>query len=287
MAIPPDELFRQQERAVGRYADVRASRMLRLLETTRKELSATIADVDGFTARRVADLNAQIESIMADLRKDIRGVGESATELGNLALAHVEAGIVATTGTSVTISINALNIDVLKRFSSNEVARIAKIMDNEKELIRSLLFTKVGVKGENPRQVAQKLAGPNSSFAGRFGHVENILRTETSTVYNANSLDAIKGANKEHGLALNKRIVETIDAERNHPISQVLNGQVQTVDGPFRASVAAVAAKAAVFHKSVSGIFWPIKGGFYEGERLPAHYRERGIVVPTEKEVNV
>jgi|SRR5882672_1050018 len=283
---PPDDLFHQQEREVGRYADKRSARMLRLLETARKELSATIGDAESFTARRVADLNAQIDSIMSDLRKDIRGVGEAATDLGKMAAAHLEASIAAVSSVSVSISFNSLNIDVLRKFSSNEVARIAKLVEAEREVIRSVLFTKVGVQGENPRQVAKRLAGPNSQFAGRFGHVENILRTETSTIYNAQSLEGIEIANKGYDLGLNKRIIETIDAKRNHPISQVLNGQVQKTGEPFRASVPAVAAKAAALHKSVSGIFWPVKAGFYEGDRLPAHYRERGIVVPTEKPVN-
>lgn len=272
---------------MGRYADTRTTRLLRMMESARKEISGTISSAESFTARRVIDLTRQIDAIMGDLRKDIHGIGEAATDLGKMAIQHVEASVALISSVDISISFNALNIEVLKKFSSTEVARIAKIMEAEKDVIRSVLFTKVGVKGENPRQVARRLAGPDSQFAGRFGHVENILRTETSTVYNANSLDALQSANADYGLGLNKRIVETIDAKRNHPISQVLNGQVQKPGEPFRASVSAVHARAAALHKKVSGIFWPIRDGFYEGQRLPAHYRERGIVVPTEKPVNV
>lgn len=287
MALPPDELYRKQEAEVGRYADTRSARLLRMLETARKEISATISDAETFTARRIIALTSEIDGIMADLRRDIHGVGEAATDLGHMAASHLQTSIVAVTGVKVDISIGSLNLDILKQFSSTNVARIAKIIDAEKDVIRSVLFTKVGVKGENPRQVAKRLAGPDSQFAGRFGHVENILRTETSTIYNAQSLEGIQVANTDYDLALNKRIVETIDSKRNHPISQVLNGQVQLAGEPFRASVAQVQAKASAMHKTVGGIFWPIKNGFYEGQRLPAHYRERGIVVPTEKEVNI
>jgi hypothetical protein len=286
MATPPDELFHAQEREVGRYTDQRVKRLLAMLESARRDLRGVIAEPESFTAQRVLSLTQQIDDISRQLRGQVQQIGASTYDLAQMTKRHLEASIAAIQP-NVQIAIGALNTDSLMRFSMNELENVTKITDQGLATIKSVLFTKVGVQGQNPAQVARQLAGKDGMFAGKFGHIETIMRTETSTVYNAQSLSGIEFANNNFDLALNKRIVETIDSHRNHPISQVLNGQVQAVDGEFRASVSAVAAKAAKLHKGTGGIFWPIKGGYYVGQRLPAHYRERGIVTPTEREINV
>lgn len=286
MAVPPDDLLARQEAEVARYADARARRVMSMLETARRQIQGIIADADSFTAQRVAFLVRQIDALSAQLARELNSVGSSSPELAGITQRHLQESIAAIADLQVLISVDALNLESLRLFSSNEVARMAKLIDAEKEVIRSVLFTKVGVKGENPVKVARQLAGKESQFAGRFAHIENILRTETSTVYNRQSLAGIQAANEQYDLGLNKKIVETIDAKRNHPISMVLNGQVQRVDRKFKASVSKVQAAAAKIKKSVGGTFWKVEDGFYTGMVLPAHYRERGIVVPTDEPVN-
>jgi hypothetical protein len=80
--------------------------------------------------------------------------------------------------------------------------------------------------------------------------------------------------------ALLKRDVEVFDLKRNHPISRVLDGQTIPVQASFRAPVAQVEAWAARLRKPSGGIFWREVGGAYVGPTLPAHFGERGVVVP-------
>jgi hypothetical protein len=281
-------MFHRQEKELGRFTDTRVKRLLSMLESARQEVQAIIAEPDTFTAQRVIFLTQQIDSVSRQLRSNVQQVGASTTELAQMSQRHLEASIASIAPKAgVSISLNVLNTDSLFRFSMNELEKVTGIAEDGLKTIKSALFTKVGIQGQNPVKVARQLAGKDGVFAGKFGHIETILRTETSTVYNAQSLGGIQYANQAYNLDLNKRIVETIDAERNHPISQILNNQVQAVDGLFKAKVSEVQAKARALHKGGGGIFWEVKNGFYVGQRLPAHYRERGIVVPTEREINV
>lgn len=287
MAVPPDDLFHQQERELLRYTDSRVSLFLKRLEEARRELLEAIGAPDSYETQRLLNLIAQVDEIGLRTQADLLQMPNAAPELARLSREHLTRSISAVSGLEVSIAFDALNTDVLQRFSENELKHVTGLVAAEKEKIKSVLFTKIGVKGENPARVARQLAGSDSSFAGRFGHVETILRTETSTIYNAQSLAAIQDANTNYELNLNKRIIETLDAKRNHPISLVLNGMVQEVGKPFKVKVSAVQAAASRLKKGrgTGGIFWPKVGEYYVGEKLPAHYRERGIIVPTEKPV--
>jgi hypothetical protein len=286
MALPPEDLFARQERDLQRFSNARAAQVLRYLEIARREISGIIADEDSFTAQRIASLSAQIDQAIAQLQRDVVSIGPSTTDLAKMSQRHLEQTIRIIAGMDVSISMGVLNLQTMTEFSMNELAHCTTLIEAEKQVIKSVLFTKVGVLGENPRKVAKQLTGPDSQFAKRYNNIENILRTETSHVYNGQSLKGLQYANETYGLELNKKIVETIDFTRNNPISLVLNGQVQAPDKKFKASVSLVKSKASMLKKSAGGIFWPIENGFYTGQRLPAHYRERGIVVPTDEPVN-
>lgn len=286
MATPPDEFFQRQERELQRFADARTSQLLRYLEQARREMQNILAEPETYTAERVARIIRQLDEISADLRKDVRTVGEASTDLARMNKAHLEASASAITGQNIIVSFDALNLDVLRKFSANELEHVTTLTQAEIQSVKSVLFTKVGARGQNPAQVARQLAGKNSQFAKKYGYLENIMRTETSNIYNAQAVEGIKAINGKYDLALNKRIVETIDPKRNHPISLLLNGMVQAPDKPFKVKVSEVQRKAAVLRRGGGGILWPVKDGYYVGERLPAHYRERGVMVPTEKEIN-
>jgi hypothetical protein len=279
-----DDLFRRHEQELGRFTDRRVRRFLRILDGARKQLQADISAEDALTAARAASLALQIDKIINQAVADMRELGPVSENLAKLAAAHAESGIAAVAGVRLAVAFDRLNTRLLQRFSENELKHVTGLVDIEKQRLKSVLFNRVGVRGENPRKVAQELAGPDGLFAKRFAHIENILRTETSTVYNEQATEAIKVVNKEHGLALNVRIVETIDHKRNHPISQVLNGMVQRPGEPFRVPVAKVRAVAAKLGKQLGGVLWRVENGHYIGERLPAHYRERGVMVATREE---
>lgn len=286
--MPPlDDMFARHEHELAVYTDERVTKLLKMLEAARKDLQAVISDVEDLQPRRVASLVDQIDSISSDLRRGIRTIGPSSPDLAAMVTEHLKESVAAITGSNVVIALDSLNADVLLRFSLNELEHVTKLAATELETVKSVLFTKVGVRGENPVKVARQLVGRDSSFAGKFNHVETITRTETSTVYNAQSLDGLQGANQKYGLKLKKKIVETIDNKRNHPISQLLNGMVQTADKNFKVKVSEVNARASSLGKSGTGVFWPVVDGYYVGQRLPAHYRERGITVPTLEAVTV
>lgn len=287
MAVPPDELFRAQEADLDRYATARELQLVRMLERARKEMQAEISDIDSFTARRVSALTKQIDDIVADLKKDVLSIGESASDLAEMTQVHLQTSLTAITGLEISVGLDVLNVDILRRFSENNLIHVTTLIQAEKETVKSVLFSKVGVLGQNPRKVAKELMGADSRFANRYGVLENIFRTESSTIYNAQSLTGIQSANQEHGLSLNKRIVETIDNKRNHPISQLLNNKVQAADKPFRIKIADVQRRGKILKRSAGGVLWPKEGAYYVGQKLPAHYRERGVVVPTEREINV
>lgn len=79
-----------------------------------------------------------------------------------------------------------------------------------------------------------------------------------------------------------RRIVEIID-KHNHPISRVLDGQAQPIGAPFRAPVEDVFIQSRLLRKGVGGIVWTRLGGAFIGESLPAHYADRGRIVPFRK----
>lgn len=283
MAIPPDDLFLRQEIELEKYTTRRVRNFIALLEKARRELLDSIGDPDTYTAQRVFKLVEQIDDIGLNLQADLKDIGIPTREIAKMVKGHLEESISVIADTSVNISMTKLNTEVLRKFSENELLHVTNLTKIEIQRIKNQLFTQVGVKGVNPRQLAKKLAGKNGQFAGRYGHIETILRTEHSTIYNTQSLEGIQDANQKHDLSLNKRIIETMDAKRNHPISRVLNNQVVASDKPFKAKVSEVEAQARLLKRGNgrSGVFWPIQDGYFVGQRLPAHYRERGIIVPT------
>jgi len=75
------------------------------------------------------------------------------------------------------------------------------------------------------------------------------------------------------------RIAEIFD-NRNHPISRVLHGKIARIGEDFTASVAEVRTQAALMKKRMGGIVWMQRGGQFVGRTLPAHYADRGRIMP-------
>jgi hypothetical protein len=287
MATPPDSFYARQEAELQALANARVAEIMRLIEFARRDIHGRIV-VSELEYKRLLALNAQLDEISRQLQRDLSQVAPVSGKLAEMVARHQTASISAITGReSITIAYDTLNTSVVKAFAANEMAKVTSITAVEEiRTIKAVLFSRVGVQGLNPTQVARELAGPNGIFTRRYGLVENILRTEASTIYNEQSLNAIQQANDTYDAGLNKKILETIDDKRNHPISQVLNGQVQPVDRPFKAAVADVESVAARLKRSGKGVFWPVIKGYYTGQRLPAHYRERGVVIATDEPPN-
>lgn len=281
-----DDLFERHEHQFARVANAEVQRYLDLLENARLQLQNEIASLDDFDRNRVLALLSQIDQIERQVIGRINQTESLNRSMGKISVPQFNENMNAL-GINLQIGFDAVNSNVLENYAALELTKIKGITQDSINTIRSVLFTKVGVKGENPRVVAKELAGQEGLFTRNYGRLENIVRTESSHVYNTQKMNAIKHA-VDLGISLHKKAVETIDNKRNHPISQVLNGKVQVYDQPFRVSVAEVAARAKVLHRSknpAAGVFWKQDGGYFVGNQLPAHYMDRGVMVATKEPV--
>jgi hypothetical protein len=286
MSNPPDSFFTAQERQLSLFVDRYLLEFVDLLEESRKDLELLISGPESFAQSQALELLPQVDRIASTLKQDIISKQSLLDNITVLSTEHNNNILSTVTGQSFNISFTRLNEQVLARFARNELEKVTGLVDSELRTIKSVLMTKVGVQGENPRQIAKVIAGKQSQFAGRFNHIQTILRTESSTIYNAQGLDSIRQANAvlpESG-QLKKRIIENLDVNRNHPVSRVLKNQIQPVDKPFTAKVSDIiaASKVTVHKYRPKSMFWPLKGGIYSGMNLPAHYNDRGIVVASE-----
>lgn len=293
---PSDAFFEAQESELQKYSTQRVKDLLRQLEAARRDIYASILET-GVERERLMGLIAQIDTISSGLQRDLAANPTPVEHVGKMVQRHFSASIEKITERQgIYIAWNAITPEIITRFSQNELKKVTSITAVDQiQAIKSALFSQVGIQGQNPQQVAKRLAGKDGLFTNKYGIVENIMRTEVSTIYNEQGLLAIHNANETYGLTLNKKIIERIDDLRNHPISQVINGQVQLPDKPFRAEIAKVKAVGKRIHKPLrlsakggyASVFWPVKGDYFEGQRLPAHYRERGIVVASGEPPNL
>jgi hypothetical protein len=102
-----------------------------------------------------------------------------------------------------------------------------------------------------------------------------VVRMETNLAYNRVASEFVA----EAGPGWTRRISEVSDAN-NHPFSRVADGETARPGRNFRVSVAEVNRQAALMKRSVGTVLWRIVGDHYIGETLPAHYGERGRIVP-------
>lgn len=150
-------------------------------------------------------------------------------------------------------------------------------------------------RGMTIPQLRDRLAGLKGIIHGKKHRAELIVRMELNSAFNRYHLDSIKGASaaldqdRPSEDKLQKKADEYLDL-RNHAISRVLDGQVQPPDQPFKVPVALVEAEheklqamrraARLKPRRLGGILWPVVGGHYTGNNYPAHFWERGRIVP-------
>jgi hypothetical protein len=281
-----DDIFRRQEAELFELGGQRVKKFIRLLEEARIQLKNELNDINSLTPSRFETLSSQLDQIEADLLRNFNRVGLADGPLSELVKKHLSESL-PLIDVKASISFDRVDSRILADIADSFLGNIKNVTADQVEIIRKNLFASIGVKGEGVRDVAKRLASPGGEFAGQYWRVENIVRTETSTIYNARHLQGIREASERAGVVINKKIVETIDDSRNHPISQILNGMIKPPEEPFRVPVAAVAKVAKRLKRSAGGVLWPVADGHYVGQNLPAHYRERGVVTPTrDKPVN-
>lgn len=282
-----DEFARKQELEFSRLMDKDTKELLRLIDVARRELYAEIASLEGLQAERINELIRQIDQIERNLNRDITAFGPIDTRTAPLSVGHVAQNFQAL-DIHISVGLDTVHSGILRQIATVNLNKIKGVTADTMNTVRSVLFTKMGVKGENPRRIAEYLAGQEGQFAGQYGRLENIVRTTMSTVYNGQKLNVFEYAVAQ-GISINKKVVETIDYKRNHPISLVLNGKIQGVDKPYRAKVSDVAAASLKLHRGRDpkrGVLWVQQGDYFVGNNLPAHYHERGVIVASKEAVN-
>lgn len=296
-----DKIVQAQEAELRAFADKRASRFIAYIEQARKDILAEIQDLADTTTgdqpvsrTRLVRLLGRLDEIKKEASQNILSVGPSDEYIAKLTKAHMEANLLEVAGKAITLTLDDINPRLLSLFAQNELEKVASMTEQQISVIKSALIRDVGAKGLNPRAIAKNLAGNESGlFTGMYGRLQTIVRTESATVYNEQIVESIK-VSISQGAELRMKISEHPDDSRNHPISQVINNQVREVGEPFRAKVSdvkraatrlAAASKRKPSKSLGRSIFWPEINGYYVGRNLPAHYNERGRIVPTQNEV--
>lgn len=126
---------------------------------------------------------------------------------------------------------------------------------------------------------------------GYRARLETIARTNTAAARSAGTQEAHEALNKKQpGSVRYQMIIESIRKTpdtTNHYFSFAVHGVVRRFGEPFKVSAAEV--EAARFELQTlkgwkkmagGGIFWPVLDGYYQGASLPAHYNDRGTMIP-------
>jgi len=301
------DLLDKQGESLDRLTDREARRFLRAYEDARRELreelhrmaARNVDQLNPFTAQHLRVMQAQTEAGIARLQERLLETLDASVRktqersLGNLlrVIAKQEPSFVDAGG--------RIEHEVLRRFTADEglllhrhsIERYGR--DLVSRIQRELV---IGVtRGQSWRDISRRISGiENSVLAGFRSRADLIARMELNGAYNDSHLVSITEAGKaldedRPGDPMLKKADEYSDL-RNHALSCVLDGQVRPPDQPFRVSVAKVRAAHKLLQaqrlakglklRRLTGILWAQVGGHYEGMNYPAHYWERGRIVP-------
>lgn len=288
-------LLDRQERALARLDDVQARRALDAFDAARRELAdrlaAALERTDGEVTFTVFDL-ARTQALVEQAAKSIQErlglvVDESVAGARRMSGEHLVDFVEAAEPEFWTIGGN-LRLDILARVSEPSGLLLHRYSVQRYGLDLVSRMQASLIQGVAQRltyvQMRERLVGREfSALASMRPRAELIVRNEMSSAYNGAYTDEVTSLARRTRVEgdtdpLLLRISEYLDA-RSHPISWVLEGQTRDPDGPpFRASVAAVRAKARALRKPGGGVLWRTEGASYVGETLPAHHWERGRV---------
>lgn len=286
-----DDLLAQQGRALDRLHDAQAASVLAAYEDARRSLHErlTHAPASSETQQRLRVMLAQVNAGAVDLRERLgQALSAGERKAHDTAQRHLlklvktaEPGFLEVGGAvevGVVQRLAALRGLALHQYAVDRYG--AQVVDAiQRELAAGV------ASGLTVQQLADRVAAAGGSvMAGMRGRCELIARMETSRAYNDAHLEAIREIEAQDPRPddpILKKIDEFIDG-RNHPFSRAANGRTALPGDVFVVPIAAVrgAAKASGRKTSV-GILWKLDGrGNWVGQTLPAHYHERGRIIP-------
>lgn len=283
-------LLELQGAELARLSDEAAARMIAALEDGRRVLLEALSSVGDETAsqqaQRLRVSLVQAEAALLSLRDRLGLVlSEFEREAHRLTISHLF-GLVEFHSEQFP---GARGIDLhiverlsrkgqlgLHRYASHRYS--AQVLDLVQRELVAGVAANIG-----QAKIAERIAGIGSDLFGQLKpRAELIARMELSRAYNDAQLEAIQLWAEEDdrpGDPILKRIEEYLDA-RNHPFSRVSDGMTADPNASFRVPVAAVNREARKMKKSPKGVLWPNVGGVYVGANLPAHYNDRGRIIP-------
>lgn len=288
-------MLEQQDREFQRLTDEQTRAFLKVFEHARRELLEELElleDSGGdlampFTAQRMRVMLAQVEQGVERMQDRLGVVlTQAERQQQKLALAHLIQTIEAHEGSLLEAG-PRINLEALRQLESRKSLQLWKhslrrygadvITDIHRELAVAV------VRGQTYREMTRRVAGKSSLIASKKGRAQLIVRMETSRFYNDAHLQGIETANDEldpEGLDPVLKKADEFTDKRNHPFSRVLGGQAVAANAPFRVSIAKVKIEAEAMGRSASGVVWTTSGGDYIGHNLPAHYNDRGRIIP-------
>jgi len=305
-----DRLIDRQGAALDRLDDREARRFLRAFEDARRELREKLSAMQAlgldeatpYTAQHLRVTLAQVESSVQQLQRRLQAaLDESLRVTQERALQDLidviklqEPGFVDTGQRLEMEAMRRLSEDRGLLVHQHSVSRYsAEMMEAiQRELIGGL------ATGQTVRQITDRLTGIKGSiFAERRWRAELVARMELNSAYNRSHLIGLQTArdvldDPDTDDPLLKRADEYRDL-RNHAISRVLHGMVVPIDEPFRVPAAKVKAEheklqaqrvaKGLKRRRLSGITWRRDGAHYVGAHMPAHFWDRGRIVPHRK----
>jgi len=301
------ELIRRQGEALDRLEDREVRAMLRAYDDARRELAEDLERMAASGLDRATPFTAQhLRATMAQIEAGAKRMERRLGDVLSPAIGRAQARsledllqVISSKEREFRDAGGRIEQEVLRRFSEDRglllhehsIQRYGRDVVNriQRELV-------VGVtRGQTWRQVAKRITGRDDSvLAGMKARGELIVRMELNGAYNDAHLTGIKSAasvlDEAHpGDPLGKKADEFRDL-RNHALSRVLTGQWQLPNDPFRVSVAEVRAEHERLQEQrkarklkprrLTGTLWEQVGGYYVGNNYPAHYYDRGRIVP-------
>lgn len=280
-----DEIMDSHSLALEKLTTREAREFVKTYRSVARDLQNQIVNArSDDAAQRARIMLAQVGRGIADLEIRLGGSLDHSVHKAKLkAIAH----LVKTIKTAEPVlgeTVGSIEVEALRRFQRDLAIHRFSIRTYgqaitdalQREIIQSTAM------GEGVTALEKRL---RSTLVG--SKLESrawlIARMELSRAYNDATMVGITEANSSLPGGMMKRIHDVTDI-RNHPFSRATHGVVAKSGQPFKVPAAEVFAAGAAMGKGVGGILWPRKGAYFVGMNLPAHFGERGRIVPWREE---
>lgn len=274
-------LLAEHEAALAVMTNREVRAMLRALADSESEVLAALAsEPDLLRRQRLAALVTRLAGYRVTMEARLRNVLDAADRrVLDLAARHLDALAAAAGPAALSDAGRVQAAGVLARQHDLLLHQYSVGRYSQAAMGRIQTALVAGVlQGESPGAVAARVRRAGGPAALNRREAELMARMELSRAYSQGNGE-IAAVLYDTDPGWRKRIVEVRD-RNNHPFSRVADGTLAKPGAAFAVSVAAVAAAAAAMGRSAKGVVWAARNGAYRGMHLPAHFGERGRVVP-------